>query len=106
MENMSTCVVDNNGTKRWYLNDELHREDGPAVEYQRGIKCWYLNGNYHRLDGPAIVNMRDSENYGLWYINGNNITDEITKWASDNYVDFDNLSEDDKLLIKLVTYLS
>jgi hypothetical protein len=21
-----------NGTKEWYLNDKLHREDGPAIE--------------------------------------------------------------------------
>jgi len=33
-----------NGTKHWYLNGRLHREDGPAVEYANGDKCWYLNG--------------------------------------------------------------
>jgi hypothetical protein len=32
------------GTKFWYLNDELHREDGPAVEYSDGDKFWYLDG--------------------------------------------------------------
>ena len=25
-------IVDENGEKRWYLNDELHRVDGPAEE--------------------------------------------------------------------------
>ena len=33
-----------NGDKFWYLNDELHREDGPAIEWADGSKSWYLNG--------------------------------------------------------------
>ena len=33
-----------NGSKWWYLNDEYHREDGPAIEYASGTKLWYLNG--------------------------------------------------------------
>ena len=37
-------VVYANGTKWWYLNDQLHREDGPAVEGVSGGKQWYLNG--------------------------------------------------------------
>jgi hypothetical protein len=31
------------GTKRWFLDDKLHREDGPAIEYASGKLCWYLN---------------------------------------------------------------
>jgi hypothetical protein len=30
----------------WWLNDKLHREDGPAVEYPDGTKEWWLNGEY------------------------------------------------------------
>ena len=30
------------GTEEWRLNDELHREDGPTVEYSDS-KFWYLN---------------------------------------------------------------
>ena len=33
-----------NGTKYWYLNGKLHREDGPACEWADGHKSWYLNG--------------------------------------------------------------
>jgi len=33
-----------NGDKEWYLDDKLHREDGPAVECTDGTKAWYLNG--------------------------------------------------------------
>jgi hypothetical protein len=39
-----TVKVHTNGDKFWYLNDKLHREDGPAVEYSNGDKSWYLNG--------------------------------------------------------------
>ena len=30
--------IDDNGTKRWYLNGKLHREDGPAEEYSARIE--------------------------------------------------------------------
>ena len=33
-------VIDSYGTKRWYQNGQLHREDGPAVEYADGTKSW------------------------------------------------------------------
>ena len=33
-----------NGTKAWYLNGQLHREDGPAIEDADGYKAWWLNG--------------------------------------------------------------
>jgi hypothetical protein len=46
--------VDRHGNKFWKLNGELHREDGPAIEYTSGYKAWYLNGKLHRVDGPAI----------------------------------------------------
>ena len=36
--------VDGYGNRHWYLNDELHREDGPAIEDADGYKAWYLNG--------------------------------------------------------------
>jgi len=38
-----TVKVYANGTKFWYLNGKLHREDGPATEYADGTKHWYLN---------------------------------------------------------------
>lgn len=53
--------------KRWYLNGKLHREDGPAIEYSSGEKHWLLNGHYHREDGPA-VEYADGDKY--WYLNG------------------------------------
>ena len=53
--------------KKWYLNGQLHREDGPAIEYADGSKEWYLNGRYHRVDGPAIEWTSGNK---FWIING------------------------------------
>ena len=43
-----------NGTKHWYKDGELHREDGPAIEWKNGYKLWYKDGKQHRENGPAI----------------------------------------------------
>jgi len=87
----------------WYRNDKflgvVHREDGPAFEYNNGYKEWWVHGNRHRLDGPAIETANGKK---FWFINNYNVTLEISKWAKENKIDLDNLSEDDKLLIKLV----
>ena len=40
--------VYNDGTKKWFLNGQHHREDGPAVEGADGSKRWYKHGEYHR----------------------------------------------------------
>ena len=52
--NKPKCKTYSNGTKEWYLNGKLHREDGPAVERASGTKQWLLNGSLHREDGPAL----------------------------------------------------
>jgi hypothetical protein len=62
-----------NGDKYWYLNDKLHREDGPAIEWANGDKCWYLNGRLHREDGPAV---ECSIGYKAWYLNDERLTEE------------------------------
>ena len=47
--------VTKDGTRSYYNNaGELHRDEGPAIEYADGDKFWYQNGNLHRTDGPAI----------------------------------------------------
>ena len=62
-----------NGTKSWWLNGELHREDGPAIEYSNGTKLWYLNGELHREDGPAV---EYSNGHKEWYLNGKELTEK------------------------------
>ena len=37
-------TVSPNGTQHWWLNGNLHREDGPAVVWSDGTKSWSLNG--------------------------------------------------------------
>ena len=67
--------VDEFGTKFWGNPEgDLHREDGPAVEFAHGrCKEWWLNGKLHRLDGPAID---ISNGHKEWYINGEELTEE------------------------------
>jgi hypothetical protein len=60
-------VTDENGTKWWYANDNLHRVDGPAVEYSDGTKFWYKDGEIHRDDGPAVEFTNGDK---MWYQNG------------------------------------
>ena len=59
-----------------YLNGELHRENGPAIEYANGDKSWFLNGGLHRENGPAI---ELTNGYKAWYLNGKEYT-EYTYW--------------------------
>ena len=38
-------TVYDNGDKVWKLpNGNLHREDGPAIEFLSGFKIWWING--------------------------------------------------------------
>ena len=55
-----------NGNKFWYLNNKRHREDGPAIEFTSGNIEWYLNGKRHRKNGPAIEYV---DGYKFWYLN-------------------------------------
>jgi len=68
--NKPECKIGVNGTKRWYLNGNLHRENGPAVEHADGTRYWCLNGYLHREDGPAIENADGTTEY----------------WVNDNYI--------------------
>ena len=61
------------GSKSWYQNGLLHRTDGPAIEWTCGRKEWYQNDKRHRIDGPAII-FEDGNN--LWYINGVRLSED------------------------------
>ena len=60
------------GVKEWFLNDVLHRENGPAIETPDGAKLWYFHGNLHREDGPAVEWPNGTK---FWYLN-----DEKVSW--------------------------
>ena len=59
------------GHKEWYQNGFLHREDGPAIISNRGDKYWYQNNRLHHTDGPAIVWNDDDQ---WWFINGERLS--------------------------------
>jgi len=52
---------------------QLHREDGPAVEWKDGVKYWFINGQLHRTDGPA---MEYPDGRKFWYLNHRELTEE------------------------------
>lgn len=62
-------TIDPHGNRAWYLDSQLHRTDGPAldycydycydvygsaIEYANGDCEWWLYDLRHRLDGPAV----------------------------------------------------
>ena len=65
--NKPECKTNPDGTKWWYLNGKLHREDGPAVEQLDGHKEWWLNGKRQREEGPAVERPDGTK---VWYLNG------------------------------------
>jgi hypothetical protein len=50
----------------WWLDGQLHRNDGPAKTGQYG-DCWFRHGKPHRDEGPA---RQFGESYYAWYIDG------------------------------------
>ena len=66
-----TVKVRADGTKEWYLNDKLHREDGPAIEYDNGYKAWYLNDKevtkeeHKRMTSPVVEMTMEEINKAL-----------------------------------------
>jgi hypothetical protein len=54
----------------YYLNDKLHRLDGPAYEGYDGYKEWWKNDELHRIDGPAVEYSNGNK---YWYYEGKKI---------------------------------
>ena len=100
MDNKSIRNVDEDGNKYWCLNGKLHREDGPAIIRINGIKEYFIHNKRHRLDDPAWISSVSSFR-NEWFINGKLVTDEIIKWATENNIDLDNLTDVDIALIKI-----
>jgi hypothetical protein len=63
-------IIDQDGTKRYFLNGKLHRLDGPAVEHPRGSKEWYFEGELHRENGPAFVCFNGYASWKEYWVNG------------------------------------
>lgn len=61
----------------YYQDGRLHREDGPAIEWETGRYEWYHHGKRHRDDGPAVDG---HHGYVEWYHYGKRHRD-INEWA-------------------------
>lgn len=73
-----------NGTKSWFLNGVRHREDGPAYS-DRELDIWYFNGMKHRTNGPAVKSKVDSSEE--WFFNDvKHRLDGPAVTAAENYV--------------------
>ena len=72
MAEQPTCKTLSDGSKQWWLDGELHRTDGPAIERASGTKEWWLDGKLHRTDGPAIEWADGSK---AWWLNGKRLTE-------------------------------
>ena len=65
---------DLNGTVEYRnAEGELHRLDGPAVEYPSGAKAYLVNDQRHRTDGPAVERPDDTVEF---WLNGERYPDE------------------------------
>ncbi len=53
------------GDVRYVKDNELHRLDGPAEEWECGGREWYKDGKRHREDGPAVYNL-NPKSIDLW----------------------------------------
>ena len=52
-------------------NGELHRNNGPAIEYKNGKTVWYIHGMIHRTNGPAVEFKHDGGGIQQeWWIKG------------------------------------
>jgi len=52
-------VVDKFGTKYWFKDGKLHREDGPAIETAKGSACWWFHGRAVGYDAEGFWDLWD-----------------------------------------------
>lgn len=55
------------GVVKYTRKGELHREDGPAVNYLDGTGMWFVGGQKHRVGAPAVIT---SEGHQEWWMDG------------------------------------
>ena len=85
--------IDKFGTITYYNdNENLHREDGPAIIWDNGDKEWYVNGKCHRIDGPAIIFNNNSHE---WLVN------DIQYYSNRSYQEAAGISDEDMAMIVL-----
>jgi len=83
-------IIDKEGNKFWYLPSKgkncIHRIGGPAIERVDGVIEWWLNDELHRIDGPAVIDLYSD--YIEWWINDKELPkEEVEKWLKENKID-------------------
>ena len=77
------------GTKKWYKNGLLHREnDLPAIEWVSGTKEWYQNGLLHRENNEHAIRWSNGDKEWL-----NNLRHR-SRGLEDDFSDLGNDSSD------------
>ena len=66
-DNESTMIQTHDGSKTWWKDGEIHREDGPAFENEDGSNIWVRMGKIHREDGPAVER---ADGINRWFLFG------------------------------------
>ena len=74
----------------------MHRLDGPAIEWADGTKIWYINNQMHREDGPAV---EWADGTKEWWLNSQEIFPE--EWLKENNINPNNMSEEDQVALIL-----
>jgi hypothetical protein len=85
-------IINSSGDIVYRDRDQLHRTDGPAVEWTDGSKFWYVYNQLHRIDGPAI---EYADGNISWCLNGVYLLFE--GWLEQNT----EISDEEKVMIKL-----
>ena len=62
-KNGEPAVITSLGDREWWVDDQRHRDFGPAVEKFDGTKEWWQHGKLHREDGPAIEHPDGKKEY-------------------------------------------
>lgn len=82
------------------VDEDPHREDGPAVIYSNGQQEWWFNGKRHRSDGPAII----GNGFQEWWLNNNRILNSIVEeWLSEFSINpnWKEWQDEEKVLFRL-----
>ena len=87
------------GSRRWMVDGQYHRLDGPAVIYPNGYQVGYQNGKRHRIDGPALI---EADGTHAWHIDGVQITNEVNLWIKVNKIPiWEDWIDADKLFFRM-----
>ena len=49
----------------WFLNNEIHRDDGPAITFKDSERHWYRYDYFYNLNGPTIIKPSGKKYYHI-----------------------------------------